>query len=222
MKICCFTSRAGKSMIPEPFMKSSRSGFSLVELAVVVMIFLIVAAIAVPAVRRTTSAYQLDSSGHNVARMLQQVRSAAVKNNTPYYALYNSVAGPSEVVAVPAIRFNAANSTPSAYNSNVDPTTAVAANITFLGGGAPPAHAQLETAMGVPAGAAQVGGVIAFNSRGLPCSMNGATPNAWICQGPVGFEWFMQHGMTGDWEAVTVSPAGRIKAWRMGGNGVWQ
>ncbi len=214
-------------MIPERFMKRSESGFSLIELAVVVMIFLIVAAIAVPAVRRTTSAYQLDSSGHNVARMLQQARSAAVKNDTPYYAQFNSVANPSEVVAVPAIRFNAANSTPAAYNSNVDPTTSVAANITFLGGGgAPPNHAQLETAMGVPVGAPppalQIGGVIAFNSRGLPCSMDPATPNAWICRGPVSFEWFMQHGMTGDWEAVTVSPAGRIKAWRMSRNGVWQ
>jgi prepilin-type N-terminal cleavage/methylation domain-containing protein len=207
-------------MIPEPFMKSSKSGFSLVELAVVVMIFLIVVAIAVPAVRRTTSAYQLDASGRNVATMLQRVRSAAVKNNTPYYAQYNSVAGPSEVIAVPAIRFNAANSTPTAYNSNVDPSTEVAANITFLAGGAPPAHAQLETAMGVPAGGAQIGGVIAFNSRGLPCSVNNGS--AWICRGPVGFEWFMQHGMTGAWEAVTVSPAGRIKAWRMSGNGVWQ
>lgn len=208
-------------------MKRSEAGFSLIELAVVVMIFLIVVAIGIPAVRRTTSAYQLDSSGHNVARMLQQVRSAAVKNDTPYYAQFNSVAGPSEVVAVPAIRFNAANSTPAAYNSNVDPTTAVAANISFLaGGGAPPNHAQLETAMGVPVGAPppalQIGGVIAFNSRGLPCSMDAATPNAWVCRGPVSFEWFMQHGMTGDWEAVTVSPAGRIKAWRMSRNGVWQ
>jgi prepilin-type N-terminal cleavage/methylation domain-containing protein len=214
-------------MIPEPFMKRSEAGFSLIELAVVVMIFLIVVAIGIPAVRRTTSAYQLDSSGHNVARMLQQVRSAAVKNDTPYYAQFNSVAGPSEVVAVPAIRFNAANSTPAAYNSNVDPTTAVAANISFLaGGGAPPNHAQLETAMGVPVGAPppalQIGGVIAFNSRGLPCSMDAATPNAWVCRGPVSFEWFMQHGMTGEWEAVTVSPAGRIKAWRMSRNGVWQ
>lgn len=202
-------------------MKRSGAGFSLVELAVVVVIVLIVSAIAVPAIRRTMSTYQLDASGHNVATMLQQARSTAAKNNTPYYAQYNSVAGPSEVIAVPAIQFNTATLSPSSYNANSDPTTVVAANISFPAA-APPNHAQLEIAMGMPAGAAQVGGVIGFNSRGLPCSMASVAPNAWVCRGPVGFEWFMQHGMTGDWEAVTVSPAGRIKAWKMSSNGVWQ
>jgi type II secretory pathway pseudopilin PulG len=198
-------------------MKKTEAGFSLIEVAIVVMIALIVTAMSLPAIRRTITGYQLDSSGHAVASMLQQTRSAAVKNNTPYYAQYNSVAGPSVVIAVPALRF-----TPNFnYNSSVDPTTAVASNIVFPAG-APPAHAQLETAMGVPVGGAVVGNAalpVAFNARGLPCQQ-GATP--WQCAGPVAFEWFMQNTLTGEWEAVTVSPAGRIKAWRMTGNGQWQ
>ena len=198
-------------------MKTAK-GFSVIELVVVAAILLVVTAIAVPAVRRTISSYQLDASGRALASMLQQARMAAVKNNTPYYAQYNGVAGPTVVFAVPAARFN-----PLTYNAGIDPTIAVSNNVRFLAaGGAPPNHAQLETAMGVPVGAAflQIGGAIGFNGRGRPCTPNG-TP--WLCSNtPAAFEWFMQNNMTQGWEAVTVSPAGRIKAWRMSANGVWQ
>lgn len=197
-------------------MKRAEKGFSLLELAMVVVIALIITAIALPAVRRTFSSYQLDASGRAIASMLQQVRMAAVKNNTPYYAQYDGAPGVGMAFAVPAIRY------PATYDSSSDPAAAVASYVTFLpAAGAAPPHAQLETAMGMAAGAPnlQIGGVIAFNARGLPCAFNG---NPWVCTGPVGFEWFMQNSLSQEWEAITVSPAGRIKVWRRSGNGVWQ
>lgn len=194
-------------------MKRSNTGFSLIELMVVVAIAIIVTAISLPAVRRTVSSYQLDASGHNVANMLQATRSAATKNNTPYYAQFNTAAGPSIVNSLSAAEIVA-----GAAPSSADPTTNLSAHVAFAAA-APPNHVQLETAMGVPAGSAQIGVTIGFNTRGLPCQ---PTASPWICNGPFGFEWFMQHGMTGEWEAVTVSPAGRIKAWRMSGNGTWR
>lgn len=194
-------------------MKRSNTGFSLIELMVVVAIAIIVTTISLPAVRRTISSYQIDASGHNVANMLQATRSAAIKNNTPYYAQFNTAAGPSIVNSLSAAEIVA-----GAAPNSADPTTNLASHVGF-GAAAPPNHAQLETAMGLGAGGAQIGVTIGFNTRGLPCT---PTASPWICNGPVGFEWFMQHGMTGQWEAVTVSPAGRIKAWRMTGNGTWQ
>lgn len=189
----------------------------MLELLIVVSIAIIVAAIAVFAINKTITSYQLGSSSRAVANMLQQVRSAAVKNETPYYAQFNGVAGPNVVFAVPAARWNPNLN----YIPNIDPTTATVANVTFPVA-APPPHGQLETAMGVPLGNAVIGGPIAFNSRGLPCQQR-AGSTAWICDPtPQGFEWFMQNNMTGDWAAITVSPAGRIKPWRMSGNGVWQ
>jgi type II secretory pathway pseudopilin PulG len=202
-------------------MKKAKAGFSLIELTLVVAIAIIVTAIALPAARRTITSYQLDTSSRALASTLQQARMAAVKNNTPYYAQYNGAAGPSVVFAVPAARFN-----PLTYTAGTDPMMAISNNVSFQAGGqAPPPHAQLETAMGVAAGAAnlQIGGLIGFNARGLPCTQDPGIPNPWLCTtGPMAFEWFMQNNMTQEWGAVTVSPGGRIRAWHMSGNGVWQ
>lgn len=201
-------------------MKRAEKGFSLLELLVVVVIILIISAMALPAVRRTISSYQLDASGHAVASMLQQVRTAAVRNDTPYYTQYDGVAGQGIAFAVPAVRYADTFN----YQASIDPTVAVATNVVFLGAaGLPPAHTQLETAMGMPAGSVAPGGVIAFNARGLPCSMV-LTGNKWRCinAATTGFIWFLQNNMSQQWAAITVSPAGRIRTWRMSSNGVWQ
>lgn len=197
-------------------MRRREAGFSLIELIVVVAIAILVMAIAIPAIKRTVTSYQLDASSRAVASMLQTVRSAAVKNEMPYYAQFNGVAGPSVVFALSASELN--GNVP--YNPTIDPTVAINGNVVFPAA-APPPHAQLETAMGVTAGTpVQIGGPIAFNARGIPCQQNGT---AWQCtRTPVAFEWFMQNSMSGRWAAITVSPAGRIKSWRMSGNGVWQ
>jgi len=115
---------------------------------------------------------------------------------------------------VPAPRTN-----PFIYQTQ-DPTVVVSANIAFQPLAAAPNHAQLDAYLGVVPDA---GGLIGFNARGIPCTANAG--NTFLCNtaAPHGFEWFMQNTMGGGWVAITVTPSGRIKSWRLSSNnGVWR
>jgi Tfp pilus assembly protein FimT len=176
-------------------MKNPESGFSLVELTVVSVILIIISAIAIPNIMQANRNYQLDGAGHSVASLLQQARMQAVKNNLPQYAQYT--AG--------GLAFVNDGSTTTYAVGN--PDVALAGTLTF--NAAPTAnHSQLDAFIGGTS--PQVGGTIGFNARGLPCTANGNT----CPSGSTGFEWFVQNANNG-WEAVTVTPSGRIKSWRL-------
>jgi prepilin-type N-terminal cleavage/methylation domain-containing protein len=182
-------------------------GFSLLELVIVVAIALVVSAMAIPAVQRVADTYRLNSSGSAVVGVLQQARMAAVKENRPYYAQFTPGPAPSLITAAPLEA--------RAYASS-DPTAATAGNVVFPAG-ALPDHAQLDNYLGgVPPINVQIG----FNARGFPCTSLGGP--SFVCQGPSSFEWFMQSNVSGAWEAITVTSAGRIRSWRQTSPGNWQ
>jgi len=186
-------------------MRTRESGFSMIEMTIVCVIMLVIAGIAVPNIFQTFRNYQLDSAGHSVASLLQQARIQAVKTNLPAYVNYtNAAAGNMAFVTN-----DPANTTYAAGEPDVQLSPAV----TFENGtpdpNTPPDHAQLDAYLNVAT--PQVGKSIGFNARGLPCAESGGNPT--VCTSPIGFEWFMQSA--GGWEAVTVTPSGRIKSWRL-------
>ena len=188
-------------------MKRASDGFTLIELMVVVAIAIVVAAMAVPAAKRTITSYQLDASAHSVASMLQHARMTAVQTNTPYYAQYNPTAAlNNEAVAVPALR-----SVPFAYQTQ-DPTAGIAGNMTFQPLAGAPNHAQLDAYLAI---APDPGALIGFNARGIPCTATAGNPFLCDTSAPHGFEWFMQSTVGGGWVAITVTPGGRIRSWRL-------
>jgi prepilin-type N-terminal cleavage/methylation domain-containing protein len=179
--------------------RTRQSGFSMIELMIVCVIMVLIAGIAVPNIFQTFRNYQLDAAGHSVASLLQQARIQAVKTNLPAYANYtNASAGNLAFVTT-----DPANTTYAAGEPDVQLSPAV----TFQG--APPDHSQLDAYINATPSVGNVS--IGFNARGLPCIESGGNPT--VCSAPAGFEWFMQSA--GGWEAVTVTPSGRIKSWRL-------
>ena len=188
--------------------KNRQSGFSLMELVLVVSIMLVIAAIAAPSLTIMMENYRLDMSGHAVASLLVQTRLQAVRNNVPAYVQYNNALTPNEAYIT---------SDPATPYSVGLPDVAIA-SASFNTN--PPDHKQLDDLLrnGNNGVTAEIGTVIGFNARGLPCMEQAS---AVVCQqqDPVTnntpyFEWFMVDSR-GGWEAVTVTPAGRVKTWRM-------
>jgi hypothetical protein len=61
-----------------------------------------------------------------------------------------------------------------------------------------------------------------FGPRGLPCTPLALTGGS-VCDssgGPTAFWTFLKNTISGDWQAVTITPAGRIQKWYYNGS-VW-
>jgi len=204
-----------KAAIQVQVMKKPESGFSVLELVIVLAVFLIVAAMAVPSMRRVMDEYRLKASGRDVANMLQQTRMLAVQSNQPYYVQVNG-GNNTQASAQSAIQLAGGPAPPS------NPTVFTAASVPFQGAGLPN-HVQLDNFVGGTPPPAQINGVIGFSARGIPCGQGVVPGNAFNCSpNTTGFEWFMQSTASNTWEAVTVTPAGRIRSWRETSNGNWQ
>ena len=193
-------------------MKKSERGFSLIELLIVVTIILLISAMAIPQIQRVQTRYKLDTSGHAVAGLLQQARLQAVRSNQPAYAQFDPGTPNLMYVNNDKTAYVAGNGeSVVATNGTV---TLQTANINNLDLG------QLNAYLGVGTGSIKVetpGTPVGFNARGLPCM--GPLANPAVCQQTDGgqipaFLLLMTTGQ-GDWEAVTVTAAGRTKAWQM-------
>jgi prepilin-type N-terminal cleavage/methylation domain-containing protein len=177
-----------------------QSGFSLIELMVVMIILLAMMAIAIPNMIRGMAIYRLNSAATDVANLIQRTRYEAVRLNRTVACRANLGVLPQEIWI-------------DLDNDNIrdadEPVVLLPSNITFGVAGAPGG-----ASMGL--GATQVPpGVISYNARGV--IEFGATP-------PVVF--MMTLGDPNDpnlgFKAITVTPVGRTRVWTANpGAGAW-
>jgi len=206
-------------------MKNRQSGFSLIELLVVLGIIMVVAAIATPSIVNGVNGIRLRSAASEISGIMQQARQLAVRNNR-YYTVKPAVVTGARAAYVDVN-----------YNNNFDggapapePMVQFPQNVAVVAAGAPNTAnliAQCCTTF-VPQNASIMP---SFNSRGLPCvgAANPPPANA-LCNirdaggNTVGFVYYMNQtrpfGAVG-WAAVSVTPAGRIRVWTYSGT-TWQ
>src|SRR5258708_3966240 len=200
-------------------------GFSLLELMIVVAIMLVVAAYAIPMGTTSVRLSGIRGAETSYAGLLQMARTRAV-NDDRYYSVYTKLAaGNNPQMAYVDI-----------YPQNVNGTSGNGPAGNYVSG--PPADPMVtlspeavpQAALAAPNTAnlyatfcsACAPAIInntppTWGPDGMPCTpVISAGGTGLVCNsggGPVAYVAFFQSSSNNEWDAVTISPAGRIKTW---------
>jgi prepilin-type N-terminal cleavage/methylation domain-containing protein len=199
---------------------SRQHGFSLLELMVALSVALILAGVMIINVQNAVRSIRLGESASSYANLLQQARMRAVRDDRFYSVL--------TVVPVGAPPYAFVDLQGTAILAPGDPIIAFQPGVLPQPFASGPSLANLKAQFLPPGPNAQntVNAALAgptFGPRGLPCTPVGGTcpyltpPNFT----PTSFITFLQNTQSTKWQAITVTPAGRIRQWSYDGNGNW-
>ena len=196
--------------------RRSGAGFSMLELLAVVGILMVVAAIAIVNVQRAVRTVRLRGAGTDYSNLLQNARIRAVKDDKFYTVLTDTTANP----PIAYVDINGSGT----YDLG-EPMMPFRPNTSPAPFAAGPSVANLKAQFLPPTPLAQAsvaagGGPPTFGPRGLPCTPTGGVTSTCPYLTPTSFITFIQD-TNGGWEAVTVTPAGRIRQWNYDGAGTW-
>jgi Tfp pilus assembly protein FimT len=177
---------------------NGQGGFSIVEVAIVVVIFLLIAAIAIPQAVKTLRAFRASSDARNIATQLALVKMRAANSFTQARLNCDTTANSCRV----EICTSKGTSTCNTFTAEGGPVT-LSTGMSFGFG-------SITTAAGTQT-TIQNTAQILFNSRSLPVDSTGA---------PTGNYALYLTDQSGNTYAVTVYASGRIAVWRYG-DGAW-
>ncbi len=202
----------------------SQSGFSLVELMIVMVIILIIAAIAIPNIGRALRDYRLSNAATDVSNLLQQARYTAVRLNRDVTARATCPG------VLPVQVWIELNNPPDGFTpggvdldgdgvAETQETLVVLPNeVVFAPAGAPgPASmgAFYAATATVPNCGIGAGAGITYDSRGVVDYGPGNPPVVFFMT--VGYNNAPQWGF----RAITVIPSGKSKTWKGVQGGQW-
>lgn len=205
-----------------------QNGFSLMELLLVVIIVLIVAGTAIPKLMSALDTAHLRGAATDLASLLEQARIYAIRDNR-YYSTY-ILAGSGNTPQQAYIDMLPKSVTGASGNGGVsivaatstspgDPAIVLRSDVVPEAASGAPNTSNLESQL-LPATTPVTPTdttvtAATFGPRGLPCTpvtLTGGT----VCDssgGATAFWTFLQDSTTSNWQAVTITPAGRIERW---------
>jgi type II secretory pathway pseudopilin PulG len=184
------------------------SGFSLIELLLVVFVVIVVLAVAIPNVLLAVSNIRLRASAADLAGLMQQARILAAKNNTTYAVLFGTRNGAQ--IAYIDLNGNGAFDTGEPM-TEFSGTTVPAAGTPSGSGGQPPGYVLVGD---TGTGSYDNTNTLGYTGRGLPCNYDTTTTPA-TCSTPPAkyFVYYLSDRRVGaaGWAAVVVTKGGRTK-----------
>jgi Tfp pilus assembly protein FimT len=224
-----------------PILCRGEIGFSLLELVFVLAVSLVLMGIAVPTVIRAIRTVRLQESAIDYASLLQRARMRAVQDDRFYAVWVQPAAGNNPPLAYidinpvlptgisghgdPALGgFYDAGAPPAVP---ADPLVTLSSDVIVQTVANAPSVAVLNAAFCAACVAPGSAAVIrnsgpTYGPDGLPCrpapSIGGAGTVCNAAGGPTAYVTYFQSTITQGWEAVTVTPAGRVQVWTYNNN----
>jgi len=194
---------------------SSKAGFSLTELAVVVAIIMVVTGVSLPSISRTVDNAKLTSAAQQLASMYRAGRIQATQDNS-YYLLpvFNGIQGSQICLDLDGDGVCSATEPQAAMPSRVRlsnngiPLEPSAATLGFTTSNLTKTESSINYGQ---QGTFEPG--LAWNALGLPCSRPSSTSP---CSPGMAWIQYLQLRRTGVevlYAAVTVSPTGTVHIW---------
>lgn len=199
-------------------------GFSLLELVIVIAVLLISGAIALPMAKNVIRGLHLQQSASNYANLLQQARVRAVQDDR-YYSVVASNNSTTCGASVTPCAFIDLNGDGLYEASNREPLLPINSDVKIMAYTSAPAYSSLE-ALFLPAD--PTGTTVntatgpTFGPRGTPCKPTVSGSYTTCPSGtPTSYLTFMKNVRSQNWEAITLTPAGRVQLWSYNGSGTW-
>lgn len=203
---------------------ASWSGFTIIELLVVVSLVLLVAALSVPGLLQSVHTARLRGAGNDLSGLVQVARIRAVQDDR-YYSVYpiNNNGVQQQFVDIYPQNINGASGTGGTALISGDPSIVIPPEISVQPQASAPNISNLAQQLLptnpnnlLPSDASVAATPITFGPEGLPCkpvSVNGAGTVCNSRGGAVAYWTFLQDSQTQAWQALTVTPSGRIQRW---------
>ena len=206
-----------------------QGGFSLVEMLIVVIIVLITSATAIPSIISAMRLAHLRGAASDFAGLLEQARIYAIRDNR-YYSTYILAASGSAQEGLAYVDMLPKSLTGASGNGGTsivtatagkpgDPEITISSEVVQEPVGSAPNTSNLKTQLlpsTTPVTPTDTSVTAAtFGPRGLPCTPLALTGGS-VCDssgGPTAFWTFLENSKASSWQAVTITPAGRIQKW---------